>query len=310
MPLTTRDRVRGALVGLAVGDALGTTVEFRPPGTFEPLTDMVGGGPFGLRPGEWTDDTAMALCLAESLVEKRGFDPTDQMERYLRWREHGHLSVKGYCFDIGNATAEALGRFKLTGEPYSGSTHTGSAGNGSLMRLAPVPMAFRVDPAEAVRLAGESSRTTHGAATCVDACRYYAGLIVGAMSGAAKDELLAPSYSPIRGLWAGAALAPEVADVANGSFLRREPPEVTGHGYVVSTLEAALWAFARTRSFEEGALRVVNLGDDADSTGAVYGQLAGAFYGESGIPQRWRERLAMWDVIDALAAGLADGVAG
>lgn len=310
MPLTTRDRVRGALVGLAAGDALGTTVEFRPPGTFEPLTDMVGGGPFGLRPGEWTDDTAMALCLAESLVERRGFDPTDQMERYLRWREHGHLSVKGYCFDIGNATADALGRFKLTGEPYSGSTHPSSAGNGSLMRLAPVPMAFRADPAEAVRLAGESSRTTHGAATCVDACRYYAGLIVGALSGAARDELLAPSYSPIHGLWTGSALAPEVAEVANGSFLRREPPQVTGHGYVVSTLEAALWAFARTSSFEEGALRVVNLGDDADSTGAVYGQLAGAFYGESGIPRRWRERLAMWDVIDALAAGLADGVVG
>lgn len=301
VPLTTRDRTRGALIGLATGDALGTTVEFRRPGSFEPMTDIVGGGPFGLKQGQWTDDTSMALCLAESLVERRGFDPLDQMQRYLRWREEGHMSSTGTCFDIGGATSTALTRFEQTGEPFSGSTHPSSAGNGSLMRLAPIPMALHTDPAEAIRLAGESSRTTHGAATCVDACRYYAGLIVGAINGVSKDELLAPSNSPLPGLWELSPLAPEVAEVAAGSFLRREPPQISGSGYVVSTLEAALWAFARTSSFEEGALKVVNLGDDADSTGAVYGQLAGAFYGESGIPRRWRGMLAMWDVIDGLA---------
>ena len=102
-----RDRYRGALLGLAVGDALGTTLEFKRPGSFAPITDMVGGGPFGLKPGQWTDDTSMALCLAESLVECRGFDPVDQLRRYCRWYREGHLSSTGRCFDIGNTTRAA-----------------------------------------------------------------------------------------------------------------------------------------------------------------------------------------------------------
>ncbi|MBX3142090.1 MAG: ADP-ribosylglycohydrolase family protein [Trueperaceae bacterium] len=297
-----RDAARGALIGLAVGDALGTTVEFTSPGSFEPVTDIVGGGPFGLEPGEWTDDTSMALCLAESLVETGGFDPLDQMRRYVRWWREGHLSVNGRCFDIGNATRAALSSFERSGDAFSGSEDSQSAGNGSLMRLAPVPMAFHHDPAAALRLAGESSRTTHGAAECVSACRYYAGLMVGAINGATKAELLAPHYSPVAGGLDG--LAPGVAEVAGGSFLHREPPVVRGAGYVVRSLEAALWAFARAASFEEGALLAVNLGEDADTIGAVYGQLAGAYYGESGIPERWREVLAMRDVISRLADGL------
>jgi ADP-ribosyl-[dinitrogen reductase] hydrolase len=100
--METIDRYRGALLGLACGDALGTTLEFKPPGTFKPVTDIVGGGPFGLKPGQWADDTSMALCLAESLIECKGFDPVDQMRRYLRWYREGHLSSNGRCFDIGN----------------------------------------------------------------------------------------------------------------------------------------------------------------------------------------------------------------
>lgn len=302
MATRTEDRARGALIGLAVGDALGTTLEFRRPGSFEPLTDMVGGGPFNLRPGEWTDDTSMALCLAESLVETGRFDPYDQMERYARWMRDGHFSVKGYCFDIGITTRKALVEFENSGNPFSGPTAPNAAGNGSLMRLAPVPMAYCDDPAEAVRLAAESSRTTHGAPECVSACRYFAGLIVGAIQGVTKDELLSPGFSPLAG--GVGDLAPGVAEVAGGSFLRREPPTIQGSGFVVRSLEAALWAFARSRSFEEGALLAVNLGDDADTTGAVYGQIAGAFYGESGIPARWRAVLAMRDVIERLAGAL------
>ena len=136
--MDSRDAFRGCLLGLAVGDAVGTTVEFRPRGTFEPLTDMVGGGPFGLRAGEWTDDTSMALCLATSLVERNGFDARDQMERYCRWADQGYLSSTGTCFDIGGTVASALQRFQYTGEPYSGSTNPYSAGNGCIMRLAPI----------------------------------------------------------------------------------------------------------------------------------------------------------------------------
>ena len=300
------DRSRGALLGLAVGDALGTTLEFKRPGTFEPLTDMVGGGPFRLEPGEWTDDTSMALCLAESLIERLGFDPHDQMQRYVRWRREGRFSVKGYCFDIGITTSRALSRFEETGEPFSGPVAPDTAGNGSIMRLAPVAMAFAHDPATAVRLAGESSRTTHGARACVDACRYLAGVIVGAINGTSKEELLSAYYAPVPDAWEAEPLCEEVAAVATGSFLRKEPPEIKGSGYVVASLEAALWAFAKGDSFEEGALLAVNLGDDADTTGAVYGQIAGAYYGASGIPDRWLEPLGMREEIERLARGLAE----
>ena len=299
------ERYRGALLGLAAGDAVGTTVEFKSPGSFAPVTDMVGGGPFDLRPGQWTDDTSMALCLAESLVATGSFDPTDQLERYLRWYRDGYLSSTGACFDIGNATATALGRFARTREPFSGSTDPRSAGNGSIMRLAPVPLAYAADPREAIRLAGESSRTTHGAATTIDGCRYLAALLIGAVNGRTKEALLAPRYSPVPGLWAELPLHPAIDAVAAGSFRAKEPPAIRGSGYVVASLEAALWAFDRSDSFAEGCLLAVNLGDDADTTAAVYGQLAGAYYGERGIPVRWRERLALRDTIAGFAGTLA-----
>jgi len=298
------DRARGALIGLAVGDALGTTLEFQRPGSFEPIDDLVGGGPFGLEPGQWTDDTSMALCLAESLVESGGFDPRDQMERYVRWWREGHWSSTGRCFDIGNATRAALARFERTGEPFAGSTDPNSAGNGSLMRLAPVAIAYAHDPAEAVRLAGESSRTTHGAREAVDACRYFASLLVGAMRGVPKEELLSHRYEVVPGLWDEEPLVATIDEVATGSFKDREPPEIVGTGHVTRTLEAALWAFERTDDFRSGALKVVNLGNDADTTGAVYGQIAGAAYGCSSLPPSWASRLTMHEAIDGLSSAL------
>lgn len=303
MALSDGDRYRGALLGLAAGDALGTTVEFQPPGSFEPVTDIAGGGHFDLEPGQWTDDTSMALCLAESLVES-GFDPVDQLRRYVRWWRYGYLSSTGRCFDIGVQTSQALRRFEETGEPFPGPTNPSKAGNGSLMRLAPVPLRYAAEPERAIELAGESSRTTHGAPTCVDACRFYAALIVGALQGRAKEELLDPAFE-LR----PASLDPEIAAVADGSYRRKEPPAIRGGGYVVHSLEAALWAFDRSSSFDEGALLAVNLGDDADTTGAVYGQLAGAHYGEEGIPQSWRERLALKETIASLADRLCEAAA-
>ena len=302
---STLSRYRGALLGLAVCDALGTTVEFSPPGTFEPVTDIVGGGPFGLKPGEWTDDTAMALCLAESLVERQGFDAADQMQRYVRWWRHGHLSSTGRCFDIGNTVRAALSEFERTGNPLAGSTSPHSAGNGSLMRLAPVPLFFGRRPAEAVHYAAESSKTTHGATEAVDACRLMAALIVAALDGASKNDLLdaALPHRP-------AKLSAVIAEVANGSYKVRQPPAIQGTGYVVRSLEAALWAFHHSSSFEEGALKAVNLGDDADTTGAVYGQLAGAHYGVEAIPQRWRNVVAHRDTIEGFAARLHDAASG
>jgi len=296
-----RERWRGALLGLAVGDAIGTTVEFCSPGSFEPMTDMVGGGPFGLEPGQWTDDTSMALCLAESLIECGGFDAQDQIQRYIRWYRHGHNSSTGRCFDIGGTVLGALLRHERTGEPFAGDSSPDAAGNGSLMRLAPVPLRFAGDPELAIRLAAESSRTTHQASTSIDACRYFAGLLVGALQGADKEELLSERFTPLPGLWEREPLAPEIDEIAAGSFRRREPPEIRGSGYVVRSLEAALWAFARSETFEEGCLAAVNLGEDADTTAAVYGQIAGAFFGDQGIPASWRKRLWEAERIATLA---------
>jgi len=120
--ITLQERFRGALVGLACGDALGTTNEFKRPGSFAPITDMVGGGVFGLKQGQWTDDTSMALCLAESLIECGGFDARDQMERYIRWRDDGYLSSTGKCFDVGGTVDAALNRYRQSGDPYAGKS--------------------------------------------------------------------------------------------------------------------------------------------------------------------------------------------
>jgi len=292
---------RGALLGLAVCDALGTTLEFKSPGSFKPIADNVGGGPFGLKPGQWTDDTSMALCLAESLVEERGFDPVDQLERYVDWYRHGHFSCTGRCFDIGGTTRSALESFMATHNPYCGSTNPHAAGNGSIMRLAPVPMFFASNAVEAIERSGDSSRTTHGARPCVDACRYYGGLIAGALNGVGKETLLSDHYSPVPDYWREHPLCPEIDEIAAGSFKRRNPPEIKGTGHVVRSLEAALWAFHKGNDFQKGALLAVNLGDDADTTGAVYGQIAGAYYGYEGIPAKWRDIVAMKDVILGLS---------
>jgi len=277
-----------------------------PPGSFALAEGMMGGGAHGLKAGYWTDDTSMALCLAESLIEKRGLDPVDQLERYLRWFREGHLSSTGECFGIGNTTREAILRFEETREPYCSSADPNKAGNGSIMRLAPVPLFFAQRPEEAIERSAESSRTTHGAANAVDACRYFGALLVGAANGVDKDALLSERYCPMPGYWEERPLAPEVDEVASGSFKERETPEIQGSGYVVRSLEAALWAFHKSGSFEEGCLLAANLGDDADTTAAVYGQLAGAFHGEKGIPEHWLAELAHSSIIEDLADKLFD----
>jgi ADP-ribosyl-[dinitrogen reductase] hydrolase len=294
------DRFRGCLLGLAVGDAVGTAVEFQPRGSFAPVTDMVGGGPFGLLPGQWTDDTSMALCLAASLIDSGGFDAEDQVQRYLRWRDHGYMSSNGVCFDIGTTIADALQRYEELGDPFAGSTHRRSAGNGCIMRLAPVPMFYAADREQAVHYAAESSRTTHGAAECLDACRLLAAMLCAAFDGADKASIL-------RGHEAPRLQEPRIAGIAAGTYLDKHADDIRGGGYVVECLEAALWCFHHTDSFEAAVLAAANLGDDADTTAAVCGQLAGAHYGIGGIPTRWLNRLAGRGMIEQMAIALDQG---
>lgn len=295
-----RARFRGCLLGLAVGDAVGTSVEFRPRGSFTPITDMIGGGPFGLEPGQWTDDTSMALCLATSLTRCGGFDAADQMDRYLRWWDTGYLSSTGECFDIGSTTAAALARYRESGDPFAGTTHARAAGNGSLMRLAPVPMFFYPDRRAAERYARESSRTTHASPACIDACRLFAGMLCRALGGQERAAVLLDGGDDFEGV-------AEIQALARGTYLDEQIEQIQGTGYVVDSLEAALWCFERSSTFEETILAAANLGDDADTTAAIAGQIAGAFYGELAIPPRWRAQLALADVIGDLADALFEG---
>lgn len=290
------DRYRGCLLGLACGDAVGTSVEFSPRGTFAPAADMTGGGPFGLVPGEWTDDTSMALCLATSLVHCRGTDLADQVARYVNWWQWGYLSSTGECFDIGMTVRAALNRFLTTKDPVAGDTDPRSAGNGSLMRLAPVAMWFAPDVAAVRANARASSSTTHRAPEALDCCALYAELLVRTLSGAPRDALL---RAPVP-----ADASARVRGIAEGDYLAKTVDQVRGSGYCVESLEAALWCFTTTDSFEAAVLAAANLGDDADTTAAIVGQIAGAHYGIAGIPPHWLERLVMRDDIDALARAL------
>ena len=289
------DRARGAMLGLAVGDALGTTLEFSTRDQHPHHTEMTGGGPFRLKPGQWTDDTSMALALAESLIAHPGLDARDLMDRFVAWWRTGEYSCTGTCFDIGIATREALSRYASSGNPFSGSTDPRSAGNGSLMRLAPAVLRALDDPAAARRLAAEQSRTTHAAPQTVEACTFFAGLLLAAIQGVPRVELLSPRA------WNGDAA---ITAIAGGDWRGRPRSTIRSSGYVVHTLEAALWAVDRTESFEEALVLAVNLGDDADSVGAVTGQLAGALHGMGGIPARWLEPLAWRERLVALAEAL------
>lgn len=289
----TQDRFRGCLLGLAVGDAVGTTVEFRPRGSFHPVVDMTGGGPFHLKPGQWTDDTSMALCLASSLTEV-GFDLRDQIERYCRWFKEGYWSSTGACFDIGTTVRRALDDYRRSGDPISGSVDPKAAGNGCIMRMAPVPMFFFPDEGEAADHSARSCLTTHGAKECLEAARLLSHVLVRALSGVDKAGLLTVSAT-------GEFSSPAIAAIATGAYVAKSESKIRRSGYVIESLEAALWCFHTTDSYEQAVLKAANLGDDADTTAAVCGQVAGAFYGERRIPAAWLARLHSVETIRALA---------
>jgi ADP-ribosyl-[dinitrogen reductase] hydrolase len=282
-----------------VGDAIGTSVEFKARGSFEPVTGMKGGGPFDLAPGEWTDETSMALCLATSLLRCAGFDAIDQMKHYSKWHERGMFSSTGECIDVGMTVSAALARYAETGDPFAGSTNPNSAGNASLTRLAPIPMYYHGDQKAVVHYSGESSRTTHGAPECLDACRYLGLAIERALSGCSKEQVVA-------GCEPGLLTAPTIQIIADGNYRDKTEADITGSGYVNESLEAALWCFSCTDSFEAAVLLATNLGEDTDTTAAISGQLAGAFYGHASIPETWLNVLVMQENILEVADNLLE----
>lgn len=293
------DKQKGMLVGLAIGDTLGMPLEFKQRGTFKPLEVLTEGGPFNLPLGYWTDDTSMALCLADSILEKQGYDSYDVMNRYADWQTNGYRSSTGVCFDIGNQVSSAIAQYKSQPEVAITDQRTESAGNGCIMRLAPVvvaSLAANNTLEHTMQIAAISARETHFSTLAEEATALFAKLLVNAVQATSKDQVLQlDTKVPFN--------AQLLAVVHQAS--QKTVDELKPTGYVLDTLEVAIWAFMTTDNFKDGALGAINLGGDSDTIGAVYGQLAGAYYGLSGIPQQWLEQLYDYNEIVRVAEQLS-----
>ncbi|MBS0375628.1 MAG: ADP-ribosylglycohydrolase family protein [Proteobacteria bacterium] len=299
-----RDRCRGLWWGLALGDALAVPVQHRRPGTFTPVGDLLGGGPYELPRGAWSDDTSIALQLAESLLERGVFDARDFVARLTRWRRDGEGSATGQCVGISAATARALSQAAWSGNPFAGSHDPARAEAEPLVR-AGVAAAFLLDdPERAVELAAEVARPTHQAPVVLDACRLAAALVVGVLQGRPRTELLAPGFSPVEGLWRRRPLRREVAALAAGGW---RAAEEGSRPAALDALAVALRALADGRGYRDTVLAAVNQGLDADVQGALTGQLAGALYGAASLPKAWVASLADAPRIATVADRLLTG---
>jgi len=289
------ERFTGCLVGLAVGDALGAPLEFmsreRIRQQYGRVTEMIGGGWLRLEPGQYTDDTELMLCQARSIVECGGFDPEDTVQRFVHW-------LDGAPSDVGITTRATLSQVQQ-GAPWEEASRRTydwqggkTAGNGGLMRCAPIGLLHVRDEAALVRDSLTSCRLTHWHPVAGWACATLNLAIAALVRGTPKAELLS---------W----LFPRVEEPTVRSALEAVPGLALGSlhasGYAVDCLQAAFWAYLTTETFEEALVAVVNLGEDTDTAGAVCGALAGAAYGYEAIPARWRDVLVGREEITALA---------
>ena len=290
-------------MGLAVADAVGTTNEFKVASTFKPITDMVGGGPFLLKPGQWTDDTSMALCLADSLLAKGHYDSFDVMERYQRWFSKGYRSSTDRCFDIGGQVRAALFDFEHEQRVPVTAERSNRAGNGAIMRLAPVVIAGfeHREIREIVVTAGLSARETHYSVEAEAATEVFAALLVGALLGWAPEHIINVGWAST-----GPAFDEMAARVISTDPAERASWESETSGYIVHGLRLAVHGLLDFPSFKDATLAIANLGGDADTNCAIYGQLGGAFYGIEAIPASWRSTLYQGEEIDALARALVE----
>ena len=265
------------MFGLAVGDAVAAATQFRRPGTFSPIGDMLGGGPFELPRGAWSDDTAMALCLAESLLERDGFDARDQVQRYSRWQQDGYLTSTGQCVGITANTARSLALAKWRrGMVFPGSHDPEQLDPEPLSRIASIALFYFASLELTQQQAVDSSRITCQAPAVLDACRRLSRALNAALAGQPKAKILAEG-GPIN----------EATVQANST--------------AAAALNAALWALSSTDNFRDAVLRAANVGGNSDVVATVVGQLAGAHYGASAIPASWRSGLMQKDLIEGIA---------
>lgn len=300
MPRECESRIAGALIGLAVGDALGAPVEFKARGTFPLVTEMESGGYFRLPAGAWTDDTAQALCLSNSLLQFPDFSAHDFLERLWAWIERGENSSTGVPVGIGQNTLRVMGNYRRTGAVAAPPMPGKSDGNGALMRLAPVACVHWERPRTAREVAIRQSRATHHSDLSAAACDLLVCLLCRLIAG----EHWCPAIG-ILGSFAGDDWPEPISSIARAEWRLKNVSEIRSTGFVVHTLEAAMWCVDGTSSFEDALVRAVNLGDDADTVGAVAGQIAGARYGLDAIPVRWLQTLAQVNDLRELAGRVA-----
>ncbi|KAG9015246.1 hypothetical protein FRB90_004866 [Tulasnella sp. 427] len=328
----------GSLYGLSVGDALGGPYEFKRRGSYSPSPDMKESHTFFTKDGQplpkgsWTDDTSMALCLAESLRENNKFVWWDVADKWCAWKDRGYMSVVDECFDIGNATRQGLYQYKQLRKPLPATSpkfnnQPNMAGNGSIMRLGPLPVfLWNVsDPEELYDTAAQSSYVTHSTATCIDGCLLMSAFIVAFLrapeewSTKEKKERILNKDFKLEDYLSQATsegTARPISERLTSTQMRlvhisetykiKPVDEIRCSGFVVHTLEAALWALWTTETYEEGLLKLLPLGEDVDTVGAVYGAIAGACYGLEAIPERWMNDLHKKEVLDRVYEGLIE----
>lgn len=296
------DRCQGVLLGLAVGDALGAPLEFKQADDIlrtygGPVRNMLGGGALGWGLGEWTDDTAMALCIGESILSQGCFDPADTAERFLRWFQSGPRDVGNTITVAMHALAQGE-RWDRAGRWAHERLSGRSAGNGAMMRCAPLALLDYRLPEQLIEESVQSALITHWD----NRARYgAAGLnlaIAALLQGETPEQALRQAADGVR------SACPEVAALFESAGAG-EREELCPTGFSNDTLRLALWCFVHTTSFEEAVVTAVNLGGDADTGGAVCGALAGARYGLSAIPQRWLAPLYERERLMRLATQLA-----
>ena len=303
------ERILGGLWGSLVGDALGVPVEFidRASVQIDPVKDMRAFGTHHQPAGTWSDDGAMILCTADSLV-KHEFDLPDMGQRFVRWMNDGLWTANGDVFDVGGTTSPALLRIAkgIPADEAGGRTED-SNGNGSLMRILPVVLRFAAEPIDTFAdRVQKASALTHGHARSQIACVFYGLVIRQLLLGRQIRPALDSARVEFTARYERAAEFSRFRHILEDDLFSLSEGEILSTGYVLHTLHASLWCLMTTRSFRECVLKAVNLGGDTDTTGCVAGGLAGVAYAMKSIPVAWIQQLARKDDVDCLFHNFAD----
>ena len=310
-----QEAILGGIMGVVIGDALGLPVQFMTKSEIKksPITEMRGGGFFDLEPGAWSDDSSLTLCLAESLYEV-GYNPADIAQRFVKWYRDDYMTPLGKSFDIGGTTEIAMKRLVHGVAPFkAGPTDAESNGNGSLMRILPATLFFAHESDYTmIQRICEVSKITHGHPRSQLACSLYSlfvkELLKGSRPQEAYDTMILKSQTVF---FIDRKVGKQLSHferIISGQLPNLPESEIKSGGYVVESLEAALWCFLTTSSFEDAVLKAANLGWDTDTVGAITGSMAGIYYGFSNIPAPWLTKLMDYDKILSLTNQFAERV--